>query len=88
MPSSPQISVSSVANDDDYEDGSSQIGSRITERIIEVRGVGVGVSHPMNEIRKLPGTPMPQSKHNRFRNHRSLPSSGENLFERKRRRKL
>ena len=55
IPQSPKISVSKAAEDDQYE------ASR--DKLVEVKGVGVAVSHPMLELENNhnnpPGTPMP-----------------------------
>ena len=46
MPQSPQISISPVEEDE----RSNLIGSRTLDTVVEVKGVGVAVSHPMLEL--------------------------------------
>lgn len=83
VPQSPKISVSSAETDEeDDEEYSSQL-----DKLVEVKGVGVAVSHPALELeqngRKPPNTPMPHlsaNKHNgQMRPHRSLPSSSGSM---------
>ena len=47
MPQSPQISISPV---DEDADRSGLIGSRVLDTVVEVKGVGVAVSHPIIEL--------------------------------------
>ena len=48
MPQSPTISISPVINED--HDRSNLIGSRTLDTVVEVKGVGVAVSHPIVEL--------------------------------------
>ena len=55
---SPKISISPVEDDEERE---------TWDKVVEVRGVGVAVSHPRNELgrgrnRKLPGTQAQSAK--------------------------
>ena len=54
---SPKISISPVEDNEDFSE------SFLADKVVEVSGVGVSISHPMNELRrKLPSTPMPKQK--------------------------
>ena len=48
MPQSPTISISPVIYSED--DRSNLIGSRTLDTVVEVKGVGVAVSHPIVEL--------------------------------------
>ena len=50
MPQSPTISISPVINEDQDDDRSNLIGSRTLDTVVEVKGVGVAVSHPIVEL--------------------------------------
>ena len=73
IPQSPKISVSSAETDEeDEEEYSSQL-----DKLVEVKGVGVAVSHPALELdqnagRKPPNTPMPHLSANKHNGNNSL----------------
>ena len=53
---SPKISISPVEDNEDFSES-------FADKLVEVSGVGVSISHPINELRrKLPSTPMPKQK--------------------------
>ena len=77
IPQSPKISVSSAETDEeDDEEYSSQL-----DKLVEVKGVGVAVSHPALELdqngRKPPNTPMPHLSANKHNGNNSSVELGE-----------
>merc|ERR1711976_118107 len=71
MPQSPQISISPV---DEDADRSGLIGSRVLDTVVEVKGVGVAVCHPIIELSNNGN-----KRSGKGRSHRSLPSSGGSM---------
>ena len=81
IPQSPKISVSSAETDE--EDESEEYSSQ-HDKLVEVKGVGVAVSHPALELdqnhgRKPPNTPMPHLSANKHNGNNSLVLLGESL---------
>ena len=79
VPQSPKISVSSAETDE--EDESEEYSSQL-DKLVEVKGVGVAVSHPaleldQNQGRKPPNTPMPHLSANKHNGNNSLVELGE-----------
>ena len=64
--------------EEDDEEYSSQL-----DKLVEVKGVGVAVSHPALELdqngRKPPNTPMPHLSANKHNGNNSLVELGESL---------
>ena len=80
IPQLPKISVSSAETDE--EDESEEYSSQL-DKLVEVKGVGVAVSHPALELdqngRKPPNTPMPHLSANKHNGNNSLVELGESL---------